>query len=392
MFSVVVWCPQIGPVPLAAGSMLSFAGTGLLNVVLVGHQFSWLWLAVKSLNRLVYEMFTKIMLRRMSVGRQLGRLLKLAFFFSLGVLLSISLSTLMLAPAIAQTTPNTIPNNASIQYDEPGSDGNTRIDQVSNTASYRLGAVAGVNNLGLGIVKSANKSAAEPGDVVIYTLLISNRSGNVSTVGLSVTDTFPLGVQYVPDSVAATLNNSPLTFDVNATNRQLTLDNFSSQLGPGEQLTVRYAATLSPDSVRGDGINRATADDIGGTLGSVSDQFQLTIRPGILSDCGTILGRVFVDNNFDGHQQSGEPGIPNAVIYMDSGNRIITDPNGLFSVANVISGNRVGVLDISSLNGYTLAPNLFRVEDNSQSRLVRLEPGGLVRMNFAVTPTFGEGE
>lgn len=120
--------------------------------------------------------------------------------------------------------------------------------------------------------------------------------------------------------------------------------------------------------------------------------FQLTIRQGILSDCGTIIGRVFVDKNFDGEQQRGEPGVPNAVIYMESGNRIITDPDGLFSVANALSGSRVGALDLTSLPGYTLAPNLFRVEDNSQSRLVRLEPGGLARMNFAVTPTFGEGE
>ena len=124
----------------------------------------------------------------------------------------------------------------------------------------------------------------------------------------------------------------------------------------GEQLIIKYAATISPDAVRGDGINTATASDI----------FRLTIRPGILSDCGTILGRVFADKNFDGHQQPGEPGIPNAVIYMDSGNRIITDPDGLFSMGNVISGNRVGALDLSSLNGYTLAPNLYRIEDNSQ--------------------------
>ncbi|NEQ54251.1 MAG: hypothetical protein F6K11_29675, partial [Leptolyngbya sp. SIO3F4] len=77
---------------------------------------------------------------------------------------------------------------------------------------------------------------------------------------------------------------------------------------------------------------------------------------------------------------------------LDDGNRIIADPDGLFSMANVVSGNRVGVLDLSSLPGYTLAPNLYRLENNSQSRLVRLEPGGLVRMNFAVTPTYGEGQ
>jgi hypothetical protein len=117
----------------------------------------------------------------------------------------------------------------------------------------------------------------------------------------------------------------------------------------------------------------------------------LRIQPGILSDCGTLVGRVFVDKNFDGEQQPGEPGVPNAVIFMDDGNRITTDANGLFSLANVIAGDRTGTLDLTSLPGYSLAPNLYFIERNSQSRLVHLEPGGLVRMNFAVTPAHREG-
>ncbi len=117
---------------------------------------------------------------------------------------------------------------------------------------------------------------------------------------------------------------------------------------------------------------------------------QLKIRPGIVSDCGTIIGRVFIDKNFDGEQQSGEPGVPNAVIFLEDGNRITTDPNGLFSLANALPGSHTGVLDLSSVPGYTLAPNQKFRERNSQSRLVRLEPGGLVRMNFAVTPAFQE--
>ncbi len=45
---------------------------------------------------------------------------------------------------------------------------------------------------------------------------------------------------------------------------------------------------------------------------------------------------------------------------------------------------------LASLPGYTLAPNLYFNERNSHSRLVNLAPGGLVRMNFGVTPTFQE--
>jgi hypothetical protein len=71
---------------------------------------------------------------------------------------------------------------------------------------------------------------------------------------------------------------------------------------------------------------------------------------------------------------------------MDDGNRIVTDPNGLYSLSNVISGSRTLAIDLTSIPGYTLAPNLYFIERNSQSRLVRLAPGALGRANFAVTP------
>jgi hypothetical protein len=120
--------------------------------------------------------------------------------------------------------------------------------------------------------------------------------------------------------------------------------------------------------------------------------YQLAIRQGLLRDTGTLIGRVFIDKNFDGEQQPNEPGVPNAVVFLDDGNRITTDANGLFSVQSVAAGYRTGVLDLGSLPGYTLAPNLYFSERNSRSRLVKLAPGGMVRMNFAVTPTAREAK
>ena len=78
--------------------------------------------------------------------------------------------------------------------------------------------------------------------------------------------------------------------------------------------------------------------------------------------------------------------MPNAVIYMDDGTRIVTDVNGLYSLSSVLSGSRTLAIDLTSVSGYTIAPNLYFIERNSQSRLVKLAPGGLYRVNFAVTP------
>jgi uncharacterized repeat protein (TIGR01451 family) len=245
----------------------------------------------------------------------------------------------------------------------------------------------------LQITKTADRAAAEPGDTVIYRLSIKNLTDS-GIKNIKVTDVLPLGFRLVSSSVKAenTSVNTPITTTANGSQVTFELPNLNL---PGKSvLNIAYAATLTPDAIRGNGQNIANVNgQRADNLRRVKDGpaiHKLRIRPGILTDTGTIIGRVFVDKNFDGEQQPGEPGIPNAVVLLDDGNRIVTDPNGLFSVANVQSGYRTGVLDFTSLQGYNLAPNLYFSERNSQSRLVHLEPGGLVRMNFAVTPASKE--
>ena len=267
--------------------------------------------------------------------------------------------------------------------------------EITNTATASGGNISTVTSNPttlvagqaiLELIKTADRAAAEPGDTVIYRLALKN-TGDAAATNITVTDTPPLGLRFLPKSLQGSLTTGSTTTPVSlppavTSNRTVTLT--FARLEPNQTLNIVYAAVVTPDAIRGDGRN--VAQEPRSNIAS----FTLRIRQGILSDCGTLLGRVFVDKNFDGQQQPGEPGVPNAVIYMDDGNRITTDANGLFSLANVLGGNRTGTLDLSSLPGYSLAPNLYFIEGNSQSRLVRLAPGGMVRMNFAVTPAYGE--
>lgn len=247
------------------------------------------------------------------------------------------------------------------------------------------------------ITKTGDRAAAQPGDTVIYRISVRNLS-SATLNNIILTDTLPIGFNFKSKSVRAEINQTPVTITTSHSGRTVTFRaegvSLPTNSNNEQVLNIVYAAVLTTDSVRGSGENSVI---VTGQRADNSQQvkdgpaiYKLRIDPGILSDSGTIVGRVFVDKNFDGEQEPGEPGVPNAVIFMDDGNRITTDPNGLFSVANVISGYRTGVLDLSSLPGYALAPNRRFIERNSQSRLVHLEPGGLVRMNFAVTPTFRE--
>ncbi len=281
----------------------------------------------------------------------------------------------------------TVPNVAT---------GNYRGQNLSvprNTRSNQVLFPAQTVPVSLEIVKVGDRAAAEPGDTVVYRLLITN-TGIRTVNNLTVTDTLPFGLQFIAKSVKAALGTGAtvsLTSPPTVQGRTVTF--LYPQLEPRQTLTLVYAALVTPDAVRGNGRNLAIAQGLfgGRTIASNQASHLIQIRPGILSDCGTIVGRVFVDKNFDGEQQPGEPGVPNAVIFMEDGNRITTDANGLYSLSSVLAGYHTGTLDLTSLPGYTLAPNHYRIEANSPSRLVRIAPGSTARMNFAVTPSFKEG-
>ncbi|NJN75037.1 MAG: hypothetical protein HC796_00690 [Synechococcaceae cyanobacterium RL_1_2] len=205
-----------------------------------------------------------------------------------------------------------------------------------------------------------------------------------------VTDTLPQGFNILPDSVKAELRGEDM--DITVTNEGqkviFTIDEtFNTNINDtvmvqGETLALTYAAEVTPDAIRGTGknlasVNAADVSDRNRPV-SVSDGpaiHTLRLNRGILSDYGIIVGRVFVDKNFDGEQQPGEAGIPNAVVYLQDGNRVSTDAEGMFSLRNVLPGYYTGTVDFTSIPGYTLAPNLVFSEKNSQSRLVHLSPG-----------------
>lgn len=242
------------------------------------------------------------------------------------------------------------------------------------------------------ITKSADRSAAQPGDLAVYRLNIQNVS-DISIDSVSATDTLPVGFELVPESVSGQIEDRSVEVDVEILGNTVRFS-VDETIPVERSLDIVYATRLTPDALRGSGRNSALVTarrtDSGFRIQDGPSIHRMTLDPGILSDCGTLLGRVFEDKNFDGEQQPGEAGIPNAVIFLDDGNRVVTDADGLFSVQKMLPGQRTGTIDLASLPGYTLAPNLYFNERNSHSRLVNLAPGGLVRMNFGVTPTFQE--
>lgn len=301
---------------------------------------------------------------------------------------------------------NTGGNSAVVTYRATSLDGQpitatgtTQVDlqtvQVSNAAlgGLQLSTLTLsptlCNSRQLQVIKAGDRAAAQPGDTVIYRLIARNQT-DTALQAVAFTDTLPLGFRLVAGSAQAALGNQVYPVQVTQTGSTVEFSVEAASLPVGETLNVVYAVQLTADAVRGTGRNSAVVmarrSDTGALLRDGPASHRLRIDPGLLSDCGTLIGRVFEDRNFDGEQQTGEPGIAHAVILLDDGNRITTDDRGLFSVANVLPGYRSGTLDPLSIPGYALAPNRVFIERNSASRLVHLAPGGMVRMNFGVMP------
>ena len=242
----------------------------------------------------------------------------------------------------------------------------------------------------IAITKTADRASAEPGDIIVYRLAVSNLASTPLT-NFQIADTLPPGFNLISDSIMAEANSAEVAIETALGSDRLVNFLANTTLEQGQTLNLVYAAQITPNAVRDSAQNSAIAmaqrTDNNFVVKNGPAIHNLRLEPGIMRDSGTLIGRVFVDKNFDGEQQKGEPGIPNAVIYLENGNRIITDADGLFSVANVLPGYHTGILDLTTIPEYSLAPNLRFSESNSKSRLVKLEPGGLVRMNFGVMPT-----
>jgi uncharacterized repeat protein (TIGR01451 family) len=238
------------------------------------------------------------------------------------------------------------------------------------------------------LTKSADRASAAPGDTVIYRLSVRNTS-DAPLNKFSISDRLPVGFKFLTQSVRGEFNQQSVPIQLTQNAQTVTLSS-DVTLPTGAVFNIVYAAQLTPDALRGSGKNYANLighrADNGFEVKDGPAIQQVRLSEGILTNCSTILGRVFEDRNFDGEQQDGEPGIPNAVVYLEDGNRITTDPNGLFSIKCALPGYHTGVLDPLSVPGYRLAPNRRFIEGNSASRWVRLAPGSMARMNFAVIP------
>lgn len=161
--------------------------------------------------------------------------------------------------------------------------------------------------------------------------------------------------------------------------RQLSWPNLT--VGSGQSRQIKLILLVGSGVGEGEYSNQAWAANSSQQL--ISNVAAATVRivPDPTFDCSDIIGKVFDDQNANGYQDDGEPGIPNVRVVTARGLLVTTDADGRFHVpcAAVPQADR-GSNFVMKLDERTL-PSGYRLTTENP-RDVRATRGKLVKLNF----------
>ncbi|BEP66829.1 hypothetical protein GmRootV35_13430 [Variovorax sp. V35] len=149
----------------------------------------------------------------------------------------------------------------------------------------------------LSIVKTSAVREAKVGDLVRYTLTVTN-IGASNVVNARITDTPPMGFSYVAGSVAVADGDGAFTVSGSAYPIQIG----GIDVAIGKQATISYLLRVGAGVRQGLHINQASAQNSRGRTISNIATAQVSVVADPLVDESLILGTVFDDRDGDGWQ------------------------------------------------------------------------------------------
>ncbi|MFD0917596.1 hypothetical protein ACFQ14_14410, partial [Pseudahrensia aquimaris] len=246
---------------------------------------------------------------------------------------------------------------------------------TSNVATAAVNIAAPAALSGLRVEKVSVRSTARIGDVVPYTVTVTNLDPLART-NVNLVDLIPVGFTYRPGSG---------TVDGVA---QEPVQNGRRLVWGGRTVPALGSVVLKLNLGVGAGatgtefINQAWVEDpVTGNRISTIGRAKVTREIEHVFDCGEIIGKVFDDKNQNGYQNKGEPGLPGVRIATVKGLLVTTDKKGRFHVACAdLPDERIGSNFIMKLDTRTL-PSGYRVTTENP-RVVRLTRGKITKLNF----------
>jgi uncharacterized repeat protein (TIGR01451 family) len=246
---------------------------------------------------------------------------------------------------------------------------------------------------GLSLAKTGDKSAAEVGDTVRYTITVTVTSGPRPRQ-TTVVDRLPAGFTFVRGT--ASVNGVPIADPQGGVGPTLAFD--LGEMPPTGQLVLRYRARVGVGAMQGDGINRARGHACGQPTGCVGPGFsplagsvptnearhRVRVSGGVFTSDACVLGKIFVDCNGNHVQDAEEIGVPGVRLFLSDGTTLISDSEGKYSLCGLPPKSHVLKVDPLTLpRGARLTTTSNRNLGDAGSLWLDLKNGELHRADFA---------
>ncbi|WP_442683079.1 SdrD B-like domain-containing protein [Stenotrophomonas sp. JC08] len=243
------------------------------------------------------------------------------------------------------------------------------------------------------ISKRGDRSMAEIGDMVLYTIEVRHVSGTAPRM-VNLVDVLPRGFTYIDGT--ARVDGRIVAEPLGRPGPRL-----GFELGPisaGGQRVLTYRVRIGVGALQGDGVNRAQAHgclaDTGcidpnglsplpGSVPSNHAEYRVRVTGGVFTDEACVLGKVFVDCNNNHVQDAEELGIPGVRLYFSNGTWVISDSEGKYSYCGLPPQSHTLKVDPSTLPvGARLTTSSNRNLGDADSLFLDLKNGELHRADF----------
>ncbi len=263
--------------------------------------------------------------------------------------------------------------------------------EISNLAAVAFN-IPMFEQRGLEINKSVDRPRAEIGDTLTYRIEINNPTAAPIT-NVIVRDQLPESFHYAEGTARLNIGNA---LD-NPIEPQVSGNILTFQIGdlaPGKTARILYRVRVGANAHEGRQENLATGS---GTFSSGERtetqpaRAVVQVGGGAFSSRQILMGRVFDDVNRNGTFDDGDEPVAGIRLYLNSGQSVITDSQGLYNFPSLGDGAQVISLDPVSLpSGYALTDG-GTIAGRSWTRLLRTPLGGgaLLRQNFALVRPAG---
>lgn len=188
----------------------------------------------------------------------------------------------------------------------------------------------------LALRKTASRQRAVPGDVVFYTLEVTNPEAGRVKRAVTITDSPSRWLRLRPDSLRINgVAAAPQTVAIAPDGSSLTIA--LGDLAGGARAQISYAMSLRPDAPPGRALNEASVRDSLGRTARASAAVDIE-RDGI-ADRMTIIGRITAGScRIAEDQRSGIAGVR---VMLEDGSFAITDADGRYHFEGVVPGTHV---------------------------------------------------